>query len=180
MVYVTLASRCLIGLVFAVSAFTKLRSRQSFGEFAAWLAGLRVLPVRGRPVAMLLAAAEATIVVLVAVPWTVQAGLALAAATLAVLAAGSYRVVRAGTGASCQCFGASRVPLGFRHVVRNGLLCVVAAAGAAVATGNRMPAHPAGIVLSLGAGVVVSLFVLFLDDLAALFAGPGVLSGEGQ
>jgi hypothetical protein len=112
-------------------------------------------------------AAEGLIVVLVAVPWTVGSGLALAAAVLAILTAGTGLAVARGADAPCQCFGVSASPLGRRHVVRDALLCAVAAVGSAAAGSGG--AHPAGAALSLGTGLVVSLFIVFLDDLAALF-----------
>jgi hypothetical protein len=170
MVYVALASRCVIGAVFAVSLVSKLRSRTAFREFAGWLASLPVLPPRTRRVAaVVLAAAETAVLLLVALPWTVVGGLAIAAVLLMALTAGVAATMRAGTSAPCQCFGRSGSPLSSRHVVRNLALSVLAAVGAvAVVASASSTIHPAGLAVSLGAAAVVALVVLFMDDLAAL------------
>jgi len=164
--YTTLAARLLIGTVFAASAFSKLRSRQAFGAFAAWLEGLPLLTRHGRRAAApVIAAIEVVIVVTVALPWTERAGLVLSAVVLAVFTAGTFWVVRAGVRAPCRCFGTSEASLGLRHGVRNGLLCAAAAAGAA---GAPAPARPAGIAISLGCALVIAVFVLSLDDMGAV------------
>jgi hypothetical protein len=179
MTYSALACRALIGLVFAVSAFTKLRSPGTFRDFASWLADLPGLPAVGRaPAGIVLAAAEAAAVVLVALPWTWEAGLVLAAAVLAVLAGGVAAVARTGVNTSCRCFGTSSVPLGRRHAARNAVLCAAAAVGAA-GIGSRAT-RPAGVALSLGLAVVAAMFVVFFDDLAAVFAaGEPMPGGRG-
>jgi hypothetical protein len=171
MAYLALACRGLIGLVFAVSVITKLRSGPAFREFTSWLASLPLPLVRRRATAAAMAAAEAAIVVLTGLPGTARAGLILAAVTLAVFATGTGLAVARGADQPCQCFGTSATPLGRRHVVRDIVLGVVAVAGAVAAGAGG--ARPAGVVVSLVAGLAVALFVVFLDDLAALFAGPG-------
>lgn len=171
--YLVLFSRCLAGMVFAVSAVGKLRSRRAFGGFASWVAELPVLPAWARrAAAVLMAGAEAAAVLLLTLPWTVPAGLALAAAALAVFACGAVLVARAGVRVPCQCFGTSQAAIGIRHVVRNAVLCFVAAAGAAAAVIEPAAPRPAGVALTLGAAIVTALVVVFLDDLAALFADP--------
>lgn len=176
MVYVVLLCRCLVGVIFTVSAFTKLRSRRAFRAFASWINELPmpfVLPGRGRmALAVSMAATEVIIVAAVALPWTPVAGLLLAAVTLGVFTAGTFALHRAQAGVACQCFGAAASPLGRRHVARNAVLCAVAAAGAALAaqrSGGLGSPHPAGIALSLWGGVTAALAVIFLDDLTAFF-----------
>lgn len=167
MVYVALACRCLTGVVFAVSAFSKLRSAAAFRDFSAWLGGLSLPGVRSRGAAAVMAGIEVVIVIALLLPWTAQAGLTLAAVTLAVFAFGTAVVVRRGVRTTCQCFGASARPLGLRHAGRDLLLSAAAAAGAASA---GAAARPAAIALSLAAGVIAATLVLFLDDITALFA----------
>jgi hypothetical protein len=170
-------SRCLIGVVFAVAAFTKLRSGPAFRAFLAWVATLPLLPKGGRSaIAIMVAAAEAVTVPLVALPWTSVVGLTVAAAVLAAFTAGTLMVARSQAGAvPCQCFGPSSVPLGKPHVARNALLCAAAAAGA---TGvGPVAARLPSVALSLGIGVAAALPAIFLDDLIALFAGGGTASG---
>jgi hypothetical protein len=172
MVYLALACRCLVGVTFLVSASGKLRSRRAFLAFVSWLAALPLPLVRGRPgpVAAVLAATEALIVVLVVLPWTVRPGLLLAALLLAVFTAGTWLAVARGADAPCQCFGVAAAPLGRRHVVRDAVLGAAAVAGAAA---DPAGARPAAAAASLAAGLVAALFVVFLDDLAALFSRPG-------
>jgi uncharacterized membrane protein YphA (DoxX/SURF4 family) len=168
-IYLALACRSAVGVVFLVSGSGKLRSRPAFRAFVSWLAALPVPLVRSQPraAAAVIGAAEALIVVLVALPWTVRPGLALAAVVLAVFTAGTWLVVVRGADAPCQCFGVSASPLGWRHVVRDALLGAVAVAGAAAAGSGG--ARPAAAALSLGAGLMAAAFVALLDDLAALF-----------
>jgi hypothetical protein len=175
MAYLTIGARCLIGLVFVVSAVAKLRSASAFGSFTAWLAGLPLPFVHSRAAAIVMAGTEVAIVVLVAAPWTVLAGMLLAAAALAAFATGTSAALRRGTQAACQCFGRSRGALGRRHVVRDVLLCALAIAGAAGS--GQGGARPAGIALTVGAAAVATLFVVFLDDVVALFDGTGLAPG---
>ena len=176
MTYMALVSRSLIGIVFAVSVFTKLRSGSAFRAFSAWVATLPLLPKGGRSaIAIMVAVAEAVTVLLVALPWTSVAGLVVAAAVLAVFTAGTFMAARSQAGAvPCQCFGPSSVPLGMPHAARNALLCVAAAAGAAGV--GPVAAYLPGVALSLGIGAAAALPVIFLDDLIALFAGGGTAS----
>jgi len=170
-VYVALACRCAVGVVFLASLSGKLRSRPAFRAFVSWLAALPVPLVGRQPraAAAVTAAAEALIVILVALPWTVRPGLALAAVVLAVFTTGTWLAVARGTDAPCQCFGVSASPLGRQHVVRDALLGAVAVAGAAAAGPGG--ARPGGALLSLGAGLVAAMFAVFFDDLATLFTG---------
>jgi Methylamine utilisation protein MauE len=167
--YIALACRFLIAFVFAVSAFTKLRSGRDFRAFASWLTDLH-LPLAGRPAATVLAGTEAAVVLLVALPWSAVAGLSLAAATMAVFAAGTFVVVRRGSNVPCRCFGSATAPLSSRHVIRNLALCATAVIGAVGAGGTG--ARPPGIALSLAVALVAATFVVFLDDLTAVFSGP--------
>lgn len=127
------------------------------------------------PLTVVMAATEVAIVVLVALSWTAMAGLLLAAATLACFAAGAFLLRRRRPGEPCSCFGASTVPLGLRHVVRNVVLCLTAAAGAAVIarTGAGTGSTPtAGITLSLWAAATAAMVTVFLDDIAAFARHP--------
>ena len=182
MAYVALACSGLIGTVFLVSAFTKLRSGSAFRAFKWWLARLPLPMARSwpGPVAVTMAATEAAIAVLVALPWTVRTGFVLAAVVLVLFTAGTWLAIVRGADEPCQCFGASAWPLAWRHVVRDALLCLVAIAGAAGAGSGG--AHAAGIVVRLVAGLVISLPAMFLDDVAVLFTGlaDGSSGGDGQ
>ena len=165
--YAVFACRGLIGLVFAVAAVTKIRSPSAYREFASWLAALPVPLARNRALPAVFIAAEAAIVALVAVPVTATAGLLLAAGCLVVMTSGTGVIVKRGARVSCQCFGPSSSPLGARHIVRDGILLVIALAGALGA--SRGTASPGGIALSLVAALIGATFVVFSDDLIALF-----------
>jgi uncharacterized membrane protein YphA (DoxX/SURF4 family) len=179
-VYLGIVCRCAVGLTFLVSVSAKLRSRSAFRAFVSWLAALPVPLVRSQPraTAIATAAAEAVIVVLVALPRTVRPGLALASVVLAAFAASTWVFVARGADAPCHCFGVSASPLGRRHVVRDALLGAVAVTGAAAA--GLGGARPAGAVLSLGAGLVAAVFIVFFDDLAALFTRTGETAPDAR
>ncbi len=130
---ITLGARALIGLVFAISAFTKLpdpaASRTTFREFGA--------SERLARLAVLLAPAELAVVVgLVFVPtarWSAVAALLL----LLVFIGGMLNALRLGRRPDCGCFGGFRpAPIGISTLVRNGVL--VALSGVIVA----VPAGP--------------------------------------
>ncbi|MCQ0006317.1 MauE/DoxX family redox-associated membrane protein [Actinomadura madurae] len=79
MQYVTLTARCALGLVFLVAVLGKIRDRDAFREFRRSVPGLAPgLPPTATSVAVV--AAESAAVVLLAVPRTAPAGLALARA----------------------------------------------------------------------------------------------------
>lgn len=179
MAYLVIGCRFLTGAIFAVSAAGKLRSPAAFRAFSAWLAGLPLLPVSVRPAtAVTLPASEVACVILVAVPATAGGGLVLAAILLAVLAVGALISVRRDVTAPCACFGSSGARLSPRHVVRNAVLCLAATAGAvATVAGNPPAVRSAGVAAAVGGAGVAALLVLFLDDLAALAAGPGAAPG---
>ncbi len=175
--YAVFACRGLIGLVFAVAAVTKVRGPSAYREFASWLAALPVPMARNRALPAAFIGAEAAIVALVAVPVTATAGLVLAAGCLAVMTVGTGVIVKRGARVSCQCFGPSSSPLGARHVVRDGILLVIALAGILGTRGGT--ASPAGIALSLVAALIGTTFVVFSDDLIALFkTDPAARVGE--
>jgi uncharacterized membrane protein YphA (DoxX/SURF4 family) len=167
MTYVVFTSRCVLGLVFAVSAFGKLRG---FAGFRAGLAAMGVLPAPAvGPVAVLVVALEVAVPLLLIPNATVPSGLALSALLLAGFGAAIAVTLRRGTGAACPCFGPASRPFGRRHLLRNGLLVVLALAGL-LAGGGTPPV--AGAALSAVAGLLIGVLVITFDDLSELFAGP--------
>ncbi|HEU5471042.1 MAG TPA: MauE/DoxX family redox-associated membrane protein [Actinophytocola sp.] len=174
MTYVVIGIRCLIGMLFVVSAASKLRGPDAFGAFADSLRRLGfVSPAILRPVAIAAVLAEVAIPVLLALPMArAQAlGFALAAVLLAVLATGIALGLRRGARVACRCFGHSEEVLGRRHVARNGGLAVVATlglVGALVTPAGPVLAEPA-IVAGL-AGLATALIVTRFDDLLELFS----------
>lgn len=160
-----------LGSVFCASAWSKVRSPAARRRFAASLRDLGLLPGRfAGPAAVAVPAAEVAVAAGCLLSLT-GARVALptllaAAALLAVLTAGVAVEVRNGTGARCACFGTAARPLGPRHLVRNGLLLALAAAGIVAAAAG--PAGAEGLP-ALGAGVLAGVLVARLDDLLDLF-----------
>jgi hypothetical protein len=170
LINIEISCRCLLALVFACSAFAKLRDGASFRRFRAWLGDLPV-PVAARHAtasAAAVAGAEVLIVVLAALPWTVPAGFALAGATLAAFIAGTCLAITRGTKATCNCFSARGARLGPRHVARDTALLAAAIAGAAASGAHG--ARPAGIAVSVATAVFLAIGVVFLDDVLSVFA----------
>ncbi|YCK41139.1 MauE/DoxX family redox-associated membrane protein [Actinomadura sp. ATCC 39365] len=168
MQYVALACRVTLGVVFLVAVAGKVRGRSAFAGFRGSVRGL--VPLGPRAVTALSGAvvlAEGCVVVLLAIPGTVRAGMMLAGTVLVGFCAGIVRAMRSGSTTPCRCFGAAGTPLGRRHLVRNAGLLALVAAG--LVPGHAAP-HPAGVALSVLAGGVLAVIVIFFDDLADLFA----------
>lgn len=170
------AARCLIGVVFVLSAAGKLRSRTAFAEFARSGRALTGALLGGRPIGraaglwlgVAVVTAEVAVVALLAVTATARAGFALAVALLLAFTAGLLAEMRRGTSVPCRCFGASGTPIGRRHIVRNAALITLSVAGFAAGSvaGPSLLPHPAAV----AAGAVLALVVARLDDLVELFA----------
>ena len=169
--YLELACRTALLVLFAVALAGKTRSRAAFAEFVR---STRALGGPGgrwaTPVAIGVIGAETGVVVLLAVPATARIGFALATVLLMVFTGTTVRAVRTGRRAPCACFGRSSTPVGWPHVIRNGLLLGHALTG--LALGPGAVAAGGAAVASAGAAIVV-LLVLRLDDLVSLFASPG-------
>ncbi|GAA2230076.1 hypothetical protein GCM10010232_15470 [Streptomyces amakusaensis] len=178
MPYLVIGARCLLGAVFLAAVLGKVAGRGSFGAFVASVRALRVLrPGLARPVALGVLSAECAVSVLLLAPLpapAVTAGFLAAAGLLAVFAAGIVRALRRGTAAPCRCFGASAVPLGVRHLVRNAVLAAVAALGVLAAlrpgpVGTVGTVDPGGAAAAVLAGLALGALTAALDDIAELF-----------
>ncbi|AKH84594.1 hypothetical protein AA958_23010 [Streptomyces sp. CNQ-509] len=171
--YLDLAIRVLLGVVFATALVSKLRPAD-FREFvettgALLPAGLRP---RRRPLGIAYLLCEAAIVLLVAVPPAVPAGMALAAGVLLVLAVAISRKERRGGHVLCRCFGAGTAPLGRPHLVRNVVLAGLAVTGLAANTlgpGGDVDSA-AAVISAVAGGLFCALLVIRFDDLLSLFA----------
>ncbi|TDV56244.1 MauE/DoxX family redox-associated membrane protein [Actinophytocola oryzae] len=168
MTYVAFGCECLLIVVFAFSAETKLTGRGAFAEFR--LATARLVPAfRGLagPLSVAVVGVEVTTAVLLAVPATARVGLVLALALLGAFTVAVAAALRRGETASCNCFGRSTTPMGARHLVRNALLLAVAGIGL---LGGRGGAEVPGLALAGASAVVLAVLVLNLDALTDLFA----------
>ncbi|SDY96359.1 Methylamine utilisation protein MauE [Amycolatopsis xylanica] len=170
MSYAELFFRAFLLGVFLFAVLGKARGRAAFEEFVLSLQGLRLTPRKwSAHLAALVVAAEAAVVVLLAVPGTVVAGFGLAAVLLIGMTGAIVVAIGKGRQAPCRCFGASVTPLGTGHVVRNLILLAASAGGLAFA-GSTGATEPGGVVLALAAAAVGVLLVVRADDLMALFA----------
>lgn len=161
----------LIGVVFAVSATSKLTGRAAFVDFAASVRRMKLLPAAlVRPAAAAVVAIEVGIVGLLAVPVrsAAIAGFIIATGLLTAFTAAIVSVTVRRIDTTCRCFGRSVTPLGPRHVARNGVLLTVAVLGLVAAVIGSPAAGPMLVVAGL-TGLVVGALVTTFDDLMFLF-----------
>ncbi|MFG2287658.1 MauE/DoxX family redox-associated membrane protein [Streptomyces sp. NPDC048595] len=162
-----------LAVVFGAAALGKIRSRAAFSRFAQSLTTMDLLPAGWvRPCAVLVAGSEpAVLLLLLTSPLTASAGLAgfvLAAGLLLAFTAGAALTVVRGVRAVCRCFGAAGSPMGRLHVLRNGVLTLIAAGGA-LSSGGAGAGAPAYGAVAVAGGAVVGALMTRLEDLAALF-----------
>jgi hypothetical protein len=100
---------------------------------------------------------------------TVRPALAVAAALLLAFTAALAAAISRGVTTPCRCFGASGPP-GRPQLIRNVLLCLVAAGGAALVTDAA--ADPAGAAVAVLVALVAALLAIRADDVAVLFRSP--------
>ena len=168
--YAELTARILLGLVFAAAA-VKLRSAPERAGFRSMVAAVRLLPAGlVGPLAVVVAAGEVLVVLLLIFPGTSTAGFALAAVLLTGFLVVTGLTLRRGIRVACHCFGASRRPLSPVHLGRDALLLAVAVTGlAAPPFGAPSSAEVATSVIAAVAG---ALLVVFFVDFVAVFADP--------
>ncbi|MFG3599486.1 MauE/DoxX family redox-associated membrane protein [Micromonospora chersina] len=167
---VELTARLLLALVFLTAVIGKVRTRAGFAGFVTSVVQFGVPGRWAGPVARLAVAAEAAVVLLLALPGTVPTGLLLAAGLLGVLTAAIVRALRHGARPACRCFGAGDAPIGARHVARNLALVAAALLGLLAGTVGGPAPGPAGLLLAAGLALPLAALVVRLDDLVALFA----------
>lgn len=168
--YLLFAARCVLGLVFAVSAWSKLRD---FPAFLDALTTMRALPkALDRPITALVVILEVAVPLLLLMSVTAPLGLALAAVLLIGFGAAIAVTLSRGTGAACACFGPASRPFGHRHLLRNTLLAVLAGAGALAGVGGGAVPPLAGAVIAAGGALVGALLMILFDEVAELVAGP--------
>jgi hypothetical protein len=171
MTYTSLACRLVCCLVFAASSYGKLNSKSAFRDFVTWIGALSASFARVRtPLAIAIAASEVLIVLLIAIPRSYAAGLALAACLFAIFGIGMLVIIRSRRTIGCNCFGSSSAPVGIRHLVRNVLLYSIAVAG--IAPIGPRATDPAGIALAIGAALAIAALLVSVDELEILFANP--------
>ncbi|MEU7041781.1 MauE/DoxX family redox-associated membrane protein [Streptomyces varsoviensis] len=167
--YLAMWVRCLIGLVFLVSAVSKVSGRRSFTEFAEAVGVLAPVPGARRLLAPAVVALEFAVAVLLALPVPVafRVGAWLAAALLLAFALGVALAVRRGAETACRCFGRSTSRIKGWQAVRNLALAVPAALAATLGPGSQGTA--AGLALTAVMGLTCGAVVIALDDIVELF-----------
>lgn len=171
MMYVNIAARVTLALVFSVALVSKLRSRSDYRAFRQSIMDMRLFPRNvASPVAALTVAVEAGIVLLLTFPATVRLGFALAALLLFAMTSAIAIAIGRGHRSSCRCFGRSMTPLGRIHVVRDVLLlCVALLGGLSSLLQPVARSHPGGVAVAAGVGLVLTILVAASDDLIAVF-----------
>ena len=180
MLYVAIGCRAALATVFLFAVTGKVAGRGSFREFTDSVAAMRVVPAHAaRLAAIASVTAEALVVVLTAVParLTATAGCALAALLSIAFSGAIAASLRRGNRAPCRCFGRSATPLGARHLARNAILLLVAAAGtaASLASGH---AHPAGAVVAAVTSLFAGITIAAYDEIAKLLVQWPQLGGR--
>lgn len=163
MEYLRAGCAALFAVVFAVSAFSKLRDMRGFARSVPDFAPVPARWVNAVSTAVVLA--ESASVVLVLIPATATLGFTLALALMLAFTAGIAHALSRGRRTSCRCFGASSAPVTQRHIVRNLALAVAAVLGA-IAPGTTLPL--AGLAIAALTGVVLAVLVVAMDDIAVI------------
>ncbi len=161
----------LLAVVFALAAFSKVRNPTAFEGFTRSLPRFG-LPQRlaRAPVGFAFIGTEAaTIVLLFAVPgW----GFLLAAAMLLAFSAGLANALARGEQTTCRCFGSTGELISLHHLVRNGILVVVAMVGGlgCLVWPASSPVTPVQL-LSAALGALSGLLITRWDDLLYVIRG---------
>jgi hypothetical protein len=181
--YVAIGAMAVIGWLFGTSGFGKTRSASARNDLRASLRALTWLPKRVvGPILVTLSLAEIVLALgcTAAIPASVLrlAGhrafaltmLSSAGALLAILTAGVAAVLHSGEPARCACFGRDKRPISQVHLIRNALSLLSAVVGvSALAQSPGKPIEAAAGTVAVAVGVILSLILVNLDDMVALF-----------
>ncbi|MEU1665263.1 MauE/DoxX family redox-associated membrane protein [Streptomyces sparsogenes] len=171
--YFAYGVRGLLTAVFVIAVVGKVGRAGAFSAFADSLRPLAAVSGSAvRAMALAVVAVEGAVCLALILPYTpaTLAGLVAATALLAVFTVVIARSASRGTTVNCRCFGRSAAPLGWAHVVRNGLLASVAGVGAAaVATGPAGGSDSGTVAVAWCTGAVVGGLVTVVEDLVSLF-----------
>jgi hypothetical protein len=175
MLYLAIAARAMLIVVFAAAFAAKARNRNAFMSFADSLGSFGIRHRRLQLAAASMAVtAEAATAVLAAVPVTATWGLALGGLTITAFTAAALRARKQGRQPTCNCFGSSTATLGTRHIVRNCLIIGVALAGlTAQPASGQAHINAAPAVLAAGLALIAGLAIATWDDIATLLTLPG-------
>jgi uncharacterized membrane protein YphA (DoxX/SURF4 family) len=172
-ILVGIACRILIGAVFVFAVTGKIRTRAAWRDFTSSVGSLH-LP-GATVIALLVACAEALVVVLMVVPGASRHGFVLAVMLLSAFTSTIAYSVRGGRKVTCNCFGKPSETVGRSYFLRNAVLLVAALLGAfsPLVTSSGSPSQ-AGFVLAGGLGALAATGLIYLDDLRHLFSATPV------
>jgi hypothetical protein len=171
LVYLSAACAASLVVTFAVSAWTKLRSRSAFGEFRTSLVAMGLMnDRRAHLVAPLVVSAEAATALMLLHPASIRWGFAAAFVLLTAFTGALAVSARRGAGAPCRCFGRTARPPGRAEVVRNTLLAIVAVTGRFAGADPEAAAPTTGLAIAVVAGGLMGVLVIAMPDIYGLFA----------
>ena len=149
-------------------ATAKLRSRDELKSFFQMVRSMRLLPsALVRPAGTAVAASEACVVILLALPGMTEVGYMLAGALLLTFMVSSAIVIHRGTSVTCSCFGRADIPVGPVHLVRDGLLLLCVIVGLSLTPTGHMDIFGVTVAVMVAAAAV--LIMVGLADFMSLF-----------
>lgn len=176
---VAVGCRVLLAMVLGLAFIGKISSRAAFRGFTDSLTVLPWLPRRRHPIlAVMIAVAEGASTVLVVVPATALAGLALAAVMMTCFTIMPAVSLRRGVELTCRCFGLRDARIGLSHVLRNGFALCAAVAGLAASQASGPTA--AWSPVAIGIGVLAGLAFAGWDEIAYLLRPPAQASAQAH
>ncbi|WP_051451052.1 MauE/DoxX family redox-associated membrane protein [Actinospica robiniae] len=165
-----LCLRLALAGVFGASALGKVRTLRSFADALRGFAPVSVPRWAARTLAVLLAVVEFCVAVGLLVPRTARPALVATEVLLGVFILVIVRASRSRVQATCACFGSDgRRPLGALHLWRD---LALAAAGVVPLVQSPATGSFARFAFACLPAVVVTVLVVRLEDLAALFDAP--------
>jgi TRAP-type C4-dicarboxylate transport system permease small subunit len=178
--YFDVFARISMGILFAVSSITKLRSRSAFQDHQRSVVKLSRLPAEWTgPVAVGVVLAEGLIPTMMIAPLLgapsslTNAGFLIASCLTLVFAMAIAIAIRRQAMAYCTCFGRTGSPVGWSHVVRNlgmALVAITAVVGGDIAHASGQPTDSLQwTIFAAFVSVVVVGAVIFLDDILRIF-----------
>ncbi|MET8124885.1 MauE/DoxX family redox-associated membrane protein [Streptomyces sp. NPDC005065] len=158
-------SRLSLVTLFGVSAMMKARDLTPLVNHISLTMKLRWRQARGLALATI-AAELATTAALLTVPFL---GFIASLALLGCFTVHLSSVLTSGMTTSCACAGSSESPVSAIHIVRNGILMTVAAAGVALASLSRPETLATDLVVAAPAALLGG-GILWLDEIAGFFS----------
>jgi hypothetical protein len=168
---IAVGCRALLAVLLGLALIGKVSSASAWRGFTDSLTELPLLPKRRHPeLAVTVAAAEGVATVLLVLPGTGLAGLALAAVVLTAFTIVPAVSLRRGVQLTCRCFGFREAKMGLSHVLRNGVALCAAIVG--IAASQAVGPTPAWGPVSIGLGVLVGIIFVGWDEIAYLLRPP--------